>query len=72
MRQQIKDASFTQFKDFLENVRKYSVKIGELALQHVGEKYKYLVNVLDFFAEYFFFDVYFLSEECFISGVDFI
>jgi hypothetical protein len=37
IREQIKNASLSEFKDFLENVRKVSAKIGQIALQQVCE-----------------------------------
>lgn len=38
MREQIKDASMSDLKDFLENVRKLSVKIGEVALKNIARQ----------------------------------
>jgi hypothetical protein len=37
-RESIKEASMTDLKDFLENIRKHSGKIGEVAMLHVSEK----------------------------------
>jgi hypothetical protein len=37
LREQIKDASMSDLKDFLENIRKHSAKIGEVAMKHVSE-----------------------------------
>ena len=36
LRLQIQEASMTEIKDFLENIRKRSIKIGEVAMQHVS------------------------------------
>lgn len=41
LRENIKDASMTDLRDFLENIRKYSPKIGQVAMQHSAEQ---LVN----------------------------
>ena len=38
LRLSIKDASMRELKDFLENIRKFSPKIGELAMRHTAEK----------------------------------
>lgn len=38
IREQIKDASMTGLKDFLENVRKLSCKIGELAMRNASRQ----------------------------------
>ena len=38
LRSNIKEASMRELKDFLENIRKYSPKIGELAMRHTAEK----------------------------------
>ena len=38
MREQIKDASMSDLKDFLENVRKLSVRIGEVALKNIARQ----------------------------------
>ena len=35
LRKNIQDASMTDLRDFLENIRKYSPKIGEVAMRHV-------------------------------------
>jgi len=35
LRNRIKEASMTDLKDFLENIRKHSAKIGEVAMRHV-------------------------------------
>lgn len=35
LRQQIKEASMSELKDFLESIRKHSTKIGEVAMTHV-------------------------------------
>jgi hypothetical protein len=36
MRENIKEASMSDLKDFLENIRKFSPKIGEVAMRHVS------------------------------------
>jgi hypothetical protein len=36
LRDSIKEASMTDLKDFLENIRKFSPKIGEVAMRHVS------------------------------------
>jgi hypothetical protein len=38
MRDQIKDASMSDLKDFLENVRKMSAKIGQVALRNIARQ----------------------------------
>nr|CAG4643743.1 EOG090X01NK [Lepidurus arcticus] len=38
VRQSIKDASMGDLRDFLENIRKYSSKIGEVAMRHVAQQ----------------------------------
>ncbi|XP_061171334.1 exocyst complex component 6B-like [Saccostrea echinata] len=38
LREQIKDASMSDLKDFLENIRKHSAKIGEVAMKHAAEQ----------------------------------
>ncbi|XP_015590282.1 exocyst complex component 6 isoform X2 [Cephus cinctus] len=38
LRENIKDASMTDLRDFLENIRKYSPKIGEVAMRHTAEQ----------------------------------
>ena len=38
LRSSIKEAAVRELKDFLENIRKYSPKIGELAMRHTAEK----------------------------------
>jgi len=38
LRKSIKDASMTDLKDFLENIRKYSPKMGEIAMRHTAEQ----------------------------------
>ena len=38
LREGIKEASMTELKDFLENIRKHSGKIGEIAMKQVGRK----------------------------------
>ena len=35
LRESIKEASMIDLKDFLENIRKHSTKIGEVAMKHV-------------------------------------
>lgn len=41
LRENIKDASMSDLRDFLENIRKYSPKIGQVAMKHSAEQ---LVN----------------------------
>ncbi|XP_012257950.2 exocyst complex component 6B isoform X2 [Athalia rosae] len=38
LRENIKDASMSDLRDFLENIRKYSPKIGEVAMKHTAEQ----------------------------------
>ncbi|CAD1470315.1 unnamed protein product, partial [Heterotrigona itama] len=38
LRENIKDASMSDLRDFLENIRKYSPKIGEVAMRHTQEQ----------------------------------
>lgn len=38
LRESIKAASMTDLKDFLENIRKYSPKMGEIAMRHAAEQ----------------------------------
>ena len=38
LRTSIKEASMRELKDFLENIRKYSPKIGEMAMRNTAEK----------------------------------
>uniref|UniRef100_A0ABD2XLZ0 Exocyst complex component n=1 Tax=Trichogramma kaykai TaxID=54128 RepID=A0ABD2XLZ0_9HYME len=38
LRKDIKDAAMTDLRDFLENIRKYSPKIGEVAMRHTAEE----------------------------------
>lgn len=38
IRESIKEASMRELNDFLENIRKFSPKIGELAIRHIAEK----------------------------------
>ncbi|XP_032682177.1 exocyst complex component 6 isoform X2 [Odontomachus brunneus] len=38
LRENIKDASMFDLRDFLENIRKYSPKIGEVAMRHTAEQ----------------------------------
>ncbi|KAJ8316919.1 hypothetical protein KUTeg_004823 [Tegillarca granosa] len=38
LREKIKDASMSELKDFLENIRKHSAKIGEVAMRHAAEQ----------------------------------
>uniref|UniRef100_A0A1B6C9M8 Exocyst complex component n=1 Tax=Clastoptera arizonana TaxID=38151 RepID=A0A1B6C9M8_9HEMI len=38
LRENIKDASMSDLKDFLENIRKFSPKIGEVAMMHTAEQ----------------------------------
>ena len=36
LRESIKEASMRDLKDFLENIRKYSSKMGEIAMRHAA------------------------------------
>lgn len=36
LRERIKDASMSDLKDFLESIRNFSARIGEIAMKHVG------------------------------------
>lgn len=38
LRESIKEASMSDLKDFLENIRKFSPKIGEVAMRHTAEQ----------------------------------
>lgn len=38
LRENIKEASMSDLKDFLENIRKFSPKIGEVAMRHTAEQ----------------------------------
>ncbi|XP_066598012.1 exocyst complex component 6 isoform X2 [Prorops nasuta] len=38
LRENIKDASMSDLRDFLENIRKYSQKIGDVAMRHTAEQ----------------------------------
>ncbi|KAL1122743.1 hypothetical protein AAG570_003070 [Ranatra chinensis] len=38
LRENIKEASMSDLKDFLENIRKFSQKIGEVAMKHTAEE----------------------------------
>ncbi|KAK3094794.1 hypothetical protein FSP39_006322 [Pinctada imbricata] len=38
LRDRIKEASMVDLKDFLENIRKHSAKIGEVAMKHAAEQ----------------------------------
>lgn len=42
LRNRIKEASMIDLKDFLENIRKHSAKIGEVAMRHVRK----LLNIV--------------------------
>ena len=37
-REEIKEASMSELKDFLENIRKFSPKIGEMAMRNTAVK----------------------------------
>lgn len=43
LRESIKAASMSELKDFLENIRKHSTRIGETAMRHVSTCNSYLV-----------------------------
>lgn len=38
LREQIKEASMIELKDFLESIRKHSTRIGEVAMKHVSKQ----------------------------------
>lgn len=38
LRDNIKEAAMSDLKDFLENIRKFSEKIGEVAMRHTAEQ----------------------------------
>lgn len=38
LRDKIKEAAMSDLKDFLENIRKFSQKIGEVAMSHTSEQ----------------------------------
>lgn len=38
LRESIKEASMSDLKDFLENIRKFSPKIGQVAMKHAAEQ----------------------------------
>lgn len=38
LRESIKEAAMSDLKDFLENIRKFSEKIGEVAMRHTSEQ----------------------------------
>jgi hypothetical protein len=40
IRDSIEKASMSDLKDFLENIRKFSPKIGEVAMKHVSNDIK--------------------------------
>lgn len=44
-REKIKESSFSEFTDFLENIRKVTAKIGEVALRHVLDKFFYCLSL---------------------------
>ena len=49
LRESIKESSMSDLKDFLENIRKYSPKMGEIAMRHMAEQVhfhlkKYIFN----------------------------
>ncbi|KAG8310456.1 Exocyst complex component 6 [Homalodisca vitripennis] len=44
LRDSIKDASMSDLKDFLENIRKFSPKIGEVAMRHKNKVEGTLIN----------------------------
>ena len=49
LRNRIKDASMTDLKDFLENIRKHSAKIGEVAMRHVSDFSTLVFQLLNIF-----------------------
>lgn len=46
VRESIKEASMSDLKDFLESIRKYSPKIGEVAMRHVSSALSFFSNIL--------------------------
>jgi len=48
LRENIKDASMSDLRDFLENIRKYSPKIGEVAMRHVNTTIIFNIYILIF------------------------
>lgn len=48
MRERIKEVSMSDLKDFLEHIRRYSSKIGEVAMRHVSSSLE-LLNFIDLF-----------------------
>jgi len=48
LRESIKEASMSDLKDFLENIRKFSPKIGEVAMRHTGEQSSGICNLAIF------------------------
>lgn len=47
IRENIKEVSMSDFKDFLENIRRLSSKIGEVAIRHTAEQLKNDNEVID-------------------------
>ena len=59
LRESIKDASMRDLKDFLENIRKYSSKMGEIAMRHaagniININHLTLLTVMIFMTRLFF------------------
>lgn len=49
VRESIKEASMIDLKDFLESIRKYSPKIGEVAMRHVSFTPKITFDLSSFY-----------------------
>jgi len=45
LRESIKQSSMTDLKDFLENIRKFSPKMGEIAMRHAAEQLEVNIGV---------------------------
>lgn len=50
LRENIRQASMSDLKDFLENIRKHSAKIGEVAMKHVSSYAKLHPVSMSFFS----------------------
>jgi len=46
LRESIKDSSMSDLKDFLENIRKYSPKMGEIAMRHTAEQLNLDIGII--------------------------
>lgn len=52
LRERIKDASMSDLKDFLESIRNFSARIGEIAMKHVGFRWTKVYRFLLFNRQY--------------------